>query len=123
MYCIFLAFEVVFVYFMFPETHGKTLEELAFSMYTPICALKSVLICALSVREGRGQEATGSRRAGSARRHQRRPKRRRVTQWQHIQGQLRTLRSLLVMPLRANRIFIAYHDSVTISTTCIITTQ
>ena len=30
MYCIFLAFEVIFVYFMFPETHGKTLEELAF---------------------------------------------------------------------------------------------
>ncbi|KAH6879915.1 hexose transporter [Coprinopsis sp. MPI-PUGE-AT-0042] len=29
-YCVFLAFEVVFVFFMFPETHGKTLEELAF---------------------------------------------------------------------------------------------
>lgn len=30
-YCCWLAFEVVFVYFMFPETFGRTLEELAFS--------------------------------------------------------------------------------------------
>ncbi|KAL2140933.1 hypothetical protein VTI28DRAFT_3030 [Corynascus sepedonium] len=29
-YCCWLAYEVVFVYFMFPETHGRTLEELAF---------------------------------------------------------------------------------------------
>ncbi|KAK4151654.1 general substrate transporter [Chaetomidium leptoderma] len=29
-YCCWLAFEVVFVYFMFPETFGRTLEELAF---------------------------------------------------------------------------------------------
>ena len=29
-YCAFLAFEVVFIYFMFPETGGRTLEELAF---------------------------------------------------------------------------------------------
>jgi len=29
-YCIFLLFEVIFVYFLFPETNGKTLEELAF---------------------------------------------------------------------------------------------
>ncbi|KAG6836484.1 hypothetical protein H0H93_007583 [Arthromyces matolae] len=29
-YCIFLLFEVIFVYFLFPETHGHTLEELAF---------------------------------------------------------------------------------------------
>ncbi|KAG6841297.1 hypothetical protein C0991_012467 [Blastosporella zonata] len=29
-YCIFLLFEVVFVYFLFPETQGRTLEELAF---------------------------------------------------------------------------------------------
>ena len=30
-YCCWLAYEVVFVYFMFPETFGRTLEELAFS--------------------------------------------------------------------------------------------
>ncbi|KAL9713178.1 hypothetical protein Ac2012v2_004419 [Leucoagaricus gongylophorus] len=29
-YCVFLVFEVIFVYFLFPETSGKTLEELAF---------------------------------------------------------------------------------------------
>ena len=29
-YCCWLAFEIVFVYFMFPETFGRTLEELAF---------------------------------------------------------------------------------------------
>ncbi|KAK3897102.1 lactose permease [Staphylotrichum tortipilum] len=29
-YCCWLAFEVCFVYFMFPETFGRTLEELAF---------------------------------------------------------------------------------------------
>jgi hypothetical protein len=32
-YCIFLAFEVVFVYFIFPETSGKSLEELAFCKF------------------------------------------------------------------------------------------
>jgi len=29
-YCVFLAFEVCFVYLMFPETSGQSLEELAF---------------------------------------------------------------------------------------------
>lgn len=29
-YCCWLAFEIVFVYFLFPETFGRTLEELAF---------------------------------------------------------------------------------------------
>ncbi|KAF3935020.1 hypothetical protein ABW20_dc0103466 [Dactylellina cionopaga] len=29
-YCVWLGFEIVFVYFMFPETSGRTLEELAF---------------------------------------------------------------------------------------------
>lgn len=30
-YCCWLAFEIVFVWFMFPETANRTLEELAFS--------------------------------------------------------------------------------------------
>jgi MFS family permease len=30
-YCAWLGFENVFIYFMFPETFGRTLEELAFS--------------------------------------------------------------------------------------------
>lgn len=29
-YCICNAFQIVFVYFMFPETSGRTLEELTF---------------------------------------------------------------------------------------------
>jgi hypothetical protein len=29
-YCCWLAYEIVFVWFMFPETFGRTLEELAF---------------------------------------------------------------------------------------------
>ncbi|KDR84409.1 hypothetical protein GALMADRAFT_1340873 [Galerina marginata CBS 339.88] len=29
-YCIFLLFEVVFIFFLFPETSGRSLEELAF---------------------------------------------------------------------------------------------
>lgn len=29
-YCVFLLFEVIFVYFLFPETSGRSLEELAF---------------------------------------------------------------------------------------------
>jgi len=33
-YCCWLAFEVVFVYFFFPETSGRTLEELAFCKST-----------------------------------------------------------------------------------------
>jgi len=34
-YCCWLAYEVVFVYFFFPETFGRTLEELAFSTFPP----------------------------------------------------------------------------------------
>lgn len=30
MYCVVLVFEVVFVYFFFAETSGRTLEELSF---------------------------------------------------------------------------------------------
>ncbi|KAF1948538.1 hexose transporter-like protein [Byssothecium circinans] len=29
-YCAWLAFEIVFIYFLFPETYGRTLEELSF---------------------------------------------------------------------------------------------
>lgn len=34
-YCAWLAYEVVFVWFFFPETFGRTLEELAFSEFPP----------------------------------------------------------------------------------------
>jgi hypothetical protein len=32
-YVCWLAFEIVFIYFFFPETSNRTLEELAFSKY------------------------------------------------------------------------------------------
>lgn len=41
-YCCWLGFEVVFIYFLFPETYGRTLEELAFSEYN-LLALQSQL--------------------------------------------------------------------------------
>ena len=34
-YCCWLGFEVCFVYFMFPETFGRTLEELTFCKLCP----------------------------------------------------------------------------------------
>ena len=33
-YCCWLAFEICFVWFMFPETFGRTLEELTFSTFS-----------------------------------------------------------------------------------------
>lgn len=33
-YCCFLAFEIAFVYFFFPETFGRTLEELTFRKFS-----------------------------------------------------------------------------------------
>ncbi|WYZ45121.1 hypothetical protein EsH8_VIII_000437 [Colletotrichum jinshuiense] len=41
-YCCWLGFEVVFVYFMFPETAGRTLEELAFLFEDKALADKAV---------------------------------------------------------------------------------
>ena len=32
-YCIFLLFEIAFVYFLFPETSNRSLEELAFRKF------------------------------------------------------------------------------------------
>jgi hypothetical protein len=32
-YCGWISFEFMFIYFMYPETHGRTLEELAFCKY------------------------------------------------------------------------------------------
>ena len=32
-YCVFLLFEVIFVWFLFPETSNRSLEELAFRTF------------------------------------------------------------------------------------------
>lgn len=34
-YVVFLSYEITFVYFVFPETFGRTLEELAFCKSYP----------------------------------------------------------------------------------------
>jgi len=33
-YCVWIVIEVLFIFFLFPETHGKTLEELAFCKFS-----------------------------------------------------------------------------------------
>ena len=33
-YCVWIVIEILFVSFLFPETHGKTLEELAFREFS-----------------------------------------------------------------------------------------
>lgn len=30
MYCVWVGFEIICIYFLWPETSGRTLEELAF---------------------------------------------------------------------------------------------
>jgi hypothetical protein len=35
-YIVWLAFEILFIYFLFPETHNRTLEELAFRKFSCI---------------------------------------------------------------------------------------
>ena len=36
-YVCWLCFEIVFIYFFFPETFGKTLEELTFCKFNALC--------------------------------------------------------------------------------------
>ena len=43
-YIIFLAFEVVFIWFMFPETLGRSLEELTFREYILVIGRLSTYI-------------------------------------------------------------------------------
>jgi hypothetical protein len=66
-HCIFLAFEVAFVYFIFPETSGKSLEELAFCKYLHLRASSvhpiSYINC--SVRGEGSREAEGTYQEGN----------------------------------------------------------
>ncbi|KAK4235066.1 lactose permease [Achaetomium macrosporum] len=55
-YCCWLAFEVVFVYFMFPETFGRTLEELAFIFEDKRLADEAVAAVEKVVHHGEGYE-------------------------------------------------------------------
>ncbi|KAK5940262.1 hypothetical protein PMZ80_007682 [Knufia obscura] len=58
-YCCWLAFEIVFVWFMFPETAGRTLEELAFMFEDKALADKAVHAVEKVVND---EDATGAMR-------------------------------------------------------------
>jgi Na+/melibiose symporter-like transporter len=49
-YCCWLAFEIVFVWFFFPETAGRTLEELAFCKFQTLSLLSFRLFVHMSER-------------------------------------------------------------------------
>jgi len=51
-YCGWLCFEFTFIYFMYPETHNRTLEELAFLFEDKEYAEKSVRAVEKQVNEG-----------------------------------------------------------------------
>lgn len=58
-YVVFLAYEVVFIYFLFPETSGRSLEELAF-LYEEDEAKKQRELVAQDLKEGHiGVNASG----------------------------------------------------------------
>lgn len=57
-YCCWLAYEFLFVYFMFPETANRTLEELAFC--------KSILVMDSSIETNKYSVFEGEERANVA---------------------------------------------------------
>ncbi|KAI0130308.1 general substrate transporter [Xylariales sp. AK1849] len=60
-YCCFLAFEIVFVYFFFPETYGRTLEELTFLFEDKALADEAVHAVEKSIaHHGNDQDKTGA---------------------------------------------------------------
>ncbi|KAI1252482.1 hypothetical protein MGN70_007060 [Eutypa lata] len=63
-YCCFLAYEIVFVYFMFPETFGRTLEELAFLFEDK--ALADEAVNAVEKVVGHHDEGTVPRKSAEA---------------------------------------------------------
>lgn len=72
-YCCWIAFEIVVVFFLFPETSGRTLEELAFCK-SPILLLLQDYVLVLTEPSVRGQGARrpsdcGSGEADPSRRH------------------------------------------------------
>lgn len=66
-YCVWLAYEVVFVYFFFPETFGRTLEELAFMFEDKHLADQAVAAVAKVVHHDEGGlEKRSTDKVGSA---------------------------------------------------------
>lgn len=54
-YCVFIAFEVLFIYFVFPETYGKSIEELAFIFETAAQDERSRRVQRVAVDETEGK--------------------------------------------------------------------
>lgn len=63
-YCCWLVFELVFIYFFFPETAGRTLEELSFCKWFSASA-RMIRANVSSVR-GQGQGQRGRCRGARA---------------------------------------------------------
>ena len=63
-YCVFLLFEIVFVYFLFPETSNRSLEELAFRKSFPPRYLKcdpnSSIQCSKARRSARSNKSAST---------------------------------------------------------------
>ncbi|KAI9158920.1 lactose permease [Paramyrothecium foliicola] len=57
-YCGWIAFEFLFIYFMYPETHGRTLEELAFLFEGKEFAEVAVAAVEKQVQAGEAPENT-----------------------------------------------------------------
>lgn len=55
-YVCWLCFEVVFIYFMFPETYGRTLEELTFGKWHEKRWSENLLIAPSTVFESQEQQ-------------------------------------------------------------------
>jgi hypothetical protein len=81
-YCGWITFEFMFIYFMYPETHGRTLEELAFckSLQPPQKWIKKLIRTSVrrqgarrpgrqGCREGGQREPRARRREGSRHDH------------------------------------------------------
>lgn len=57
-YCAWLGFELVFIFFLFPETYGRTLEELSFCKfpYFPPMTMVTVRVANWTVISVRGRQ-------------------------------------------------------------------
>ncbi|CAG8952997.1 hypothetical protein HYFRA_00003187 [Hymenoscyphus fraxineus] len=54
-YCVWLMFEIVFIYFLFPETYGRTLEELSFLFEGSDKAERAVIAVEKQIDGGKGE--------------------------------------------------------------------
>ncbi|KAF9648582.1 general substrate transporter [Thelephora ganbajun] len=59
-YCVWIAVEVLFVFFFFPETHGKTLEELSFLYESDMAVEQRNRVAAKLGQNGAGNDNDSS---------------------------------------------------------------